>query len=88
MVKLTDGYSGADICNVCREASFMPMRRELLINKGRRVEDLVNDQDFRTKIRAPIVMNDFEKAISNISKSVSQKDLEVYDKWTKEFSSV
>ena len=31
---------------------------------------------------------DFEKAISNISKSVSQKDLEVYDKFTKEFSSV
>jgi len=88
LVKLTDGYSGADICNVCREASFMPMRRELLANRGRRVEDLVNDQDFRTKIRAPIVMNDFEKAISNISKSVSQKDLEVYDKWTKEFSSV
>ena len=88
LVKLTDGYSGADICNVCREASFMPMRRELLANKGRRVEDLVNDQDFRTKIRAPIVMSDFEKAISNISKSVSQKDLEVYDKWTKEFSSV
>ena len=88
LVKLTDGYSGADICNVCREASFMPMRRELLANRGRRVEDLVNDQDFRTKIRAPIVMSDFEKAISNISKSVSQKDLEVYDKWTKEFSSV
>ena len=88
LVKLTDGYSGADICNVCREASFMPMRRELLANRGRRVEDLVNDHDFRTKIRAPIVMNDFEKAISNISKSVSQKDLEVYDKWTKEFSSV
>jgi len=88
LVKLTDGYSGADICNVCRETSFMPMRRELLINKGRRVEDLVNDPDFKAKIRAPIVMSDFEKAISNISKSVSQKDLEVYDKWTKEFSLV
>ena len=88
LVKLTDGYSGADICNVCREASFMPMRRELLANKGRKVEELVNDQEFRTKIRAPIVMNDFEKAISNISKSVSAKDLETYDKWTKEFSSV
>ena len=88
LVKLTDGYSGADICNVCREASFMPMRRELLANKGRRVEELVVDQNFKSKIRAPIVMSDFEKAISNISKSVSQKDLEVYDKWTKEFSSV
>ena len=88
LVKLTDGYSGADISNVCREASFMPMRRELLANKGRKVEDLVNDPDFRNKIRAAICMPDFEKAIGNISKSVSAKDLEVYDKWTKEFSSV
>ena len=88
LVKMTDGYSGADISNVCREASFMPMRRELLANKGKRVEDLVNDPDFRAKIRAPICMPDFEKAIGNISKSVSAKDLEVYDKLTKEFSSV
>ena len=88
LVKLTDGYSGADISNVCREASFMPMRRELIANKGRKIEDLVNDPDFRTKIRAAICMPDFEKAIGNISKSVSSKDLEVYDKWTKEFSSV
>ena len=88
LVKMTDGYSGADICNVCREASFMPMRRELLANRGRRVEDLVNDQEFRTKIRAPITMADLKKAISNISKSVGTKDLEVFDKWTKEFSSV
>ena len=88
LVKLTDGYSGADISNVCREASFMPMRRELLANKGKKVEDLVNDPEFRAKIRAAICMPDFEKAIGNISKSVSAKDLEVYDKWTKEFSSV
>ena len=88
LVKLTDGYSGADISNVCREASFMPMRRELIANKGKKIEDLVNDPDFRAKIRAAICMPDFEKAIGNISKSVSAKDLEVYDKWTKEFSSV
>ena len=88
LVKLTDGYSGADISNVCREASFMPMRRELIANKGRKIEDLVNDPDFKAKIRAAICMPDFEKAIGNISKSVSAKDLEVYDKWTKEFSSV
>ena len=88
LVKMTDGYSGADISNVCREASFMPMRRELLANKGKKVEDLVNDPDFRTKIRAPICMPDFEKACGNISKSVSPQDLEVYAKWTKEFSSV
>ena len=29
IVKQTDGYSGADIANLCREAAYMPMRRKL-----------------------------------------------------------
>ena len=88
LIKATNGYSGADIANVCREASLMPMRRNLIANKGRNIEELVNDPDFRNKIEAPIGMSDLLEAIGNISKSVSQKDLEVYDKWTAEFSSV
>lgn len=30
LVKKTDGYSGADLSNVCREAAMMPMRKKLL----------------------------------------------------------
>ncbi len=29
IVKKTEGFSGADITNVCREAAYMPMRRKL-----------------------------------------------------------
>jgi katanin p60 ATPase-containing subunit A1 len=30
LVRKTDGYSGADLSNVCREAAMMPMRRQLM----------------------------------------------------------
>jgi katanin p60 ATPase-containing subunit A1 len=29
IVRKTDGYSGADMSNVCREAAMMPLRRRL-----------------------------------------------------------
>ena len=29
LIELTKGCSGADICNICRDAAYMPMRRKL-----------------------------------------------------------
>jgi katanin p60 ATPase-containing subunit A1 len=30
LVEITKGCSGADICNICRDAAYMPMRKKLL----------------------------------------------------------
>lgn len=86
IVKETEGYSGADIANVCREAALMQMRRKLL-NKSGDIMDIINKPDFEKELQAPITENDLFESIKNISKSVSKNDLEEYYKWTKEFSS-
>jgi katanin p60 ATPase-containing subunit A1 len=87
LVKSTDGYSGADIANVCREAALMQMRRRLLMNKGGDILELINNPNLQSELEAPISREDFISAINNISKSVSVKDLERYETWTSEFKS-
>jgi katanin p60 ATPase-containing subunit A1 len=87
LVEASKGYSGADISNVCREAALMPMRKRLLSNMMN-IEQLVSNPEFRQEIETPIGMEELLEALKNISKSVSQKDLDVYEKWTNEFKSV
>ncbi|KAM3187891.1 Katanin p60 ATPase-containing subunit A1 [Hymenolepis weldensis] len=75
-----DGYSGADITNVCRDASMMSMRRAI---EGLSVEEIKN---LRTAdLNLPTRMQDFEEAISRVSKSVSAADIEKYERWMQEF---
>jgi len=86
LVDYSDGYSGADIANVCREAALMQMRRKLEGN-SMDIMELINNPNFHQELNVPITMNDFKQALKNISKSVSSIDLESYVKWTAEFKS-
>ena len=80
---LTDGYSGADITSLCRDASMMGMRR-LIDEKGlSHIQQLPKEQ-----LELPMTMKDFEAALQRCSKSVSSDDLVKYEKWMAEFGSV
>ncbi|XP_068198805.1 katanin p60 ATPase-containing subunit A1 [Antennarius striatus] len=77
-----EGYSGADITNVCRDASLMAMRRRI---EGLTPEEIRNIS--RDEMHMPTTMDDFESALKKVSKSVSAADLEKYEKWIEEFGS-
>lgn len=77
-----DGYSGADITNVCRDASLMAMRRRI---EGLTPEEIRNLS--RDDMHMPTTMGDFGEALRKVSKSVSALDIEKYERWIDEFGS-
>ncbi|XP_042188627.1 katanin p60 ATPase-containing subunit A1 [Callorhinchus milii] len=77
-----EGYSGADITNVCRDASMMAMRRRI---QGLTPEEIRNIS--RDELQMPTTMEDFEMSLKKVSKSVAAADLEKYEKWITEFGS-
>ncbi|XP_071955923.1 katanin p60 ATPase-containing subunit A1-like isoform X2 [Antedon mediterranea] len=75
-----EGYSGADITNVCRDASMMAMRRRI---QGLRPEEI--RQIPKEELNLPSTAEDFLSSIKKVSKSVGKEDLEKYEKWMLEF---
>ena len=59
LVNMTDGYSGADLANVCRDAAMEPMRRKLN-STGFNFENI---NDHAQEIEAPLRQEDFLTAI-------------------------
>jgi katanin p60 ATPase-containing subunit A1 len=77
-----EGYSGADITNVCRDASMMSMRR--------RIKGLTPDQIkalSKEELEVPLSNADFEASIKKILSSVSSADIKKYDDWMAEYGS-
>lgn len=77
-----EGYSGADITNVCRDAAFMAARKKI---KGLTAEAIKQMQ--KEEMDLPVTNADFEEAISKIQPSVNKADIEKYEKWMSEFGS-
>ena len=73
VVQLTKGYSGADMRNLCAEASMIPLRS---------VRDIT--QITAETLRATN-FDDFMQATKFVKATVSQKDLGQYLDWNKQF---
>lgn len=65
LASATEGYSGADITNVCRDASLMSMRKMIHGKTPSEIKQLKLDE-----IEQPIKQEEFETAMSKVSSSV------------------
>lgn len=82
IAKKLDGYSGADITNVCRDASMMSMRRKITGLKPEQIKQLAKEE-----LDLPVTRQDFLEALSKCNKSVSKGDIQKYLTWMDEFGS-
>jgi katanin p60 ATPase-containing subunit A1 len=82
VAKRTEGYSGDDLTNVCRDASMNGMRRKIA---GKTRDEIKNmSKDYISK--DPVAMCDFEEALAKVQKSVSTSDIEQHENWNGKFA--
>lgn len=92
----TEGYSGADIANLCSEAAMQAIRElpKIMFTKELNPSD-VSQNEFLSilslrilflQIR-PMSVVDFHKSLKSAKPSVSQDDLQHYIDWNKLFGS-
>lgn len=77
-----DGYTAADISNVCRDAAMMSMRKKI---SGRSPAEIKHIK--REDVDLPVTLKDFEEALSRCRKSVSASDISRYQAWMEQFGS-
>lgn len=86
LVSKTELFSGDDISNVCRDASMMPLRREM--SKGIAMDDAAKFQEIHERLRdVPISMEDFLEALSQVKPTNTRDKLERYQNWMAEHGS-
>ncbi len=77
VVKLTEGYSSADLVFLVKEAAMQPVR-EIPTEKLLLIKDM-------TEIRG-VQVKDFEAAMKAVTPSVSKATIAEFEKWQKEKS--
>ncbi|XP_051136173.1 katanin p60 ATPase-containing subunit A1 isoform X2 [Andrographis paniculata] len=83
VARRTEGYSGDDLTNVCRDASLNGMRRKIAGKTRDEIKNMPKDEISKD----PVAMCDFLEAITKVQPSVSAADIEKHEKWFTEFGS-
>jgi len=77
IAELTEGYSGNDISNLCKDAAMGPVREATAVG---------NSKIDKSKLR-PLTVKDFLTSLKKMKPSVSQAECTHYEEWNSQFGS-
>ncbi len=85
LADMTEGYSGRDIANVCREAIILMLRRVNpdIYKKITTIKTLEELEKLKYRVE-PIKREELLEAIEKIKPPITKKDLEKYLEWMKQ----
>nr|XP_019066459.2 katanin p60 ATPase-containing subunit A1-like [Solanum lycopersicum] len=79
----TEGYSGDDLTNICRDASLNGMRQKIAGKTIHEIKNILKSE----MLKIPVTMEDFLEAVDKIKPTVSSGDIQRHEKWYSEFGS-
>ncbi|KAI8800382.1 P-loop containing nucleoside triphosphate hydrolase protein [Cladochytrium replicatum] len=82
VAKQIDGFSGADVASLCRDAAMMKLREKVRNVKSSELHTISVDD-----LNAPIGMDDFAAAMKKVRSSLSGADIERYHQWLADYGS-
>ncbi len=82
IAKLTEGFSGSDLKNLCTAAAYAPIR-ELLEEEQKKAEEGIPIEDTKTPNLRPLALKDFITARKEVNSSLSEDNILLEDlrKW-------
>jgi len=86
LAEMTNGYSGSDICLLCKEAAMRPMRKIFNILE-RHDNAMSTEQMFATLRVDPVTTEDVQIALERTKPSTTKLKAK-YEAWQREFESV
>ena len=89
LARLTEGYSGRDLRNVCQAAIMMMLRRTNpnIVEKLARVRDL-SELEHETYRVEPITREELLKAIRSVKPAVTREEVRKYEEWGRLYGSL
>ena len=91
LAKMTEGYNGSDIYNLCKESSYMILRKtikEYTKFHSKVDENCFKDEKIKNKLLSSISNEDFMEALKYSKKSVSPESIEQYKNFQKRMNGI